>query len=126
MCASTATASGTVVRRRDGALGVGGDRLGRRGGVFDARGGPRVPGSLGAPTAQGSAAVGVHLFSMLGIPVSTSQAVVGAVIGVGLTKGFRAVKAKKIGEIAAGWVVTPLCAAAFSCLTYRLLLSMFN
>nr|MDJ0907422.1 inorganic phosphate transporter [Woeseiaceae bacterium] len=36
----------------------------------------------GALAAQLSAAVGVHLFSMLGIPVSTSQAIVGGVIGV--------------------------------------------
>jgi PiT family inorganic phosphate transporter len=73
----------------------------------------------GAFAAQASAAVGVHLFSMLGIPVSTSQAVVGAVIGVGLTKGARAVSGKKIVEIVTGWVLAPACAALFSYLIYR-------
>jgi PiT family inorganic phosphate transporter len=74
----------------------------------------------GALAAQTSAAFGVHLFSMAGIPVSTSQAVVGGVIGVGLTKGARAVSTKKITTIFLGWVITPLCAAIFSALVYRL------
>jgi PiT family inorganic phosphate transporter len=74
----------------------------------------------GALAAQLSAAVGVHFFSMAGIPVSTSQAVVGGVIGVGLTKGARAVSARKISTIFIGWVVTPACAAVFAALVYRL------
>ncbi len=75
----------------------------------------------GALAAQLSAAFGVHVFSVLGIPVSTSQAIVGAVIGVGLTKGAQAVSRKKIGTIVVGWVVTPCCAAVFAALLYRLL-----
>ncbi|MBU2677046.1 MAG: inorganic phosphate transporter family protein [Gammaproteobacteria bacterium] len=78
----------------------------------------------GALAAQSAAAFGVHMFSMLGIPVSTSQAVVGAIIGVGLTKGARAVSKKKITTIFAGWIVTPLCAAIFAALVYRLLYSL--
>jgi len=58
---------------------------------------------------------------MAGIPVSTSQAVVGGVIGVGLTKGMRAVSMKKISTIFTGWVVTPVCAAVFAAVVYRLL-----
>jgi PiT family inorganic phosphate transporter len=107
------------------AMAVGALTFGRR--VTDTVGKSITPLDLGgAFAAQGSAAFGVHVFSMMGIPVSTSQAVVGAVVGVGLTKGFQAVSAKKIGEIAAGWVVTPLCAALFSCLTYRVLIAIFN
>lgn len=74
----------------------------------------------GALSAQLSAAFGVHLFSMAGIPVSTSQAIVGGVIGVGLTKGMRAVSAKKIATIFIGWVATPACAAIFAAVVYRL------
>jgi PiT family inorganic phosphate transporter len=74
----------------------------------------------GALSAQFSAAFGVHLFSMAGIPVSTSQAVVGGVIGVGLTKGMRSVSTKKISTIFTGWVVTPVCAALFAAMVYRL------
>jgi len=74
----------------------------------------------GALSAQLSAAFGVHLFSMAGIPVSTSQAVVGGVIGVGLTKGMRAVSTRKISTIFIGWVITPACAAVFAAVFYRL------
>ena len=75
----------------------------------------------GALAAQLSAAIGVHVFSMLGIPVSTSQAIVGGVIGVGLTKGVRAVSTQKIATIFVGWVLTPACAAIFAAVMYRLL-----
>ncbi len=80
----------------------------------------------GALAAQMSAAFGVHLFSMLGIPVSTSQAVVGAVIGVGLTKGAQAISTKKITTIFMGWVITPVCAAVFAAVVYRMLDSMLH
>ncbi len=75
----------------------------------------------GALAAQLSAAFGVHLFSMLGIPVSTSQAIVGGVVGVGLTKGAKAVSTRKILTIFAGWIVTPVCAAVLAAGLYRLL-----
>jgi len=74
----------------------------------------------GALSAQLAAAFGVHLFSMAGIPVSTSQAVVGGVVGVGLTKGMQAVSTNRISTIFIGWVVTPTCAAVFAALVYRL------
>ncbi len=75
----------------------------------------------GAWCAQLAAAAGVHLFSLLGIPVSTSQAIVGGVIGVGLTHGMRAVSRRRIATIFAGWVATPLTAACFAALLYRIL-----
>ncbi|MBU4310531.1 inorganic phosphate transporter family protein [bacterium] len=75
----------------------------------------------GAFAAQASAGFGVHLFSVLGIPVSTSQAIVGAVVGIGLAKGLKTVSVLQIRRIAIGWVATPTCAATFSCLLYKLL-----
>ncbi len=74
----------------------------------------------GALAAQFAAGFGVHLFSMVGIPVSTSQAVVGGVIGVGLTKGMSAVSTRKITTIFLGWIITPVCAALFAAMVYRL------
>ncbi|MFT5498802.1 MAG: PiT family inorganic phosphate transporter [Kiritimatiellia bacterium] len=74
-----------------------------------------VPLNLtGAFSAQMAAAIGVQVFSTLGIPVSTSQAIVGAVIGIGLTKGSQTVRVKTIGTIVTGWVATPICAAVFA------------
>lgn len=44
------------------------------------------------------------------IPVSSSQAIVGAVFGIALAKGGRNLRWGLLGKIAAGWVVTPISA----------------
>jgi len=44
------------------------------------------------------------------VPVSSSQAVVGGVIGIGLAKGGRGIRFNVLGEIATGWVTTPIAA----------------
>ena len=71
--------------------------------------------------AQIASAFGMHLFSMLGIPVSTSSAIVGAVVGVGLVKGTKAISKKTILTILIGWVLTPTLAALTSYGLYRAL-----
>ncbi len=71
--------------------------------------------------AQISSAFGMHLFSMFGIPVSTSSAIVGAVVGVGLVKGARAISKNAILTILIGWVLTPTLAGFFSYLLYTLI-----
>lgn len=51
------------------------------------------------------------------IPVSSSQAVIGAVIGIGLTRGLagaRQIKWKVLANIGSGWVSTPIVSAAIS------------
>jgi len=45
------------------------------------------------------------------VPVSSSQAIVGAVIGIGLLKGGRGIKWKTVAGITSGWVTTPIIAA---------------
>ncbi len=44
------------------------------------------------------------------VPVSSTQVVVGSVIGIGMYKGVRNINFRVLGEIAAGWVLTPLLA----------------
>jgi PiT family inorganic phosphate transporter len=56
----------------------------------------------------------VHFFSWVGVPVSTSQAIVGAVMGVGLVKSSRAVDFGVIGRILIGWFATPVAAFAIA------------
>lgn len=62
----------------------------------------------------------LHIFTQVGVPVSSSQAIVGAVVGVGLSGDMRTVSYKLLGKIAVGWVMTPVSsgviAVAFSCL----------
>ena len=71
--------------------------------------------------AQISSAVGMHLFSIFGIPVSTSSAIVGAVVGVGLVKGARAISKKTILTILIGWVLTPTLAGLVSYTLYAVI-----
>jgi phosphate/sulfate permease len=42
------------------------------------------------------------------VPVSSSQVIVGCVIGIGLYKGARNINFKLLGEIALGWLSTPI------------------
>lgn len=72
----------------------------------------------GAFVAMISSAFGVHLFSIFGIPVSTSSAIVGAVAGVGLVKGAKSISKRTITTIFIGWVLTPVLAATASYLVY--------
>ncbi len=60
------------------------------------------------------------------VPVSSSQAVVGAVIGIALLKGGRGIKWRVLLNISSGWVTTPLvaCLVCFVCLFF--LQNVFN
>ncbi|MCU0474250.1 MAG: inorganic phosphate transporter [Bacteroidales bacterium] len=42
------------------------------------------------------------------VPVSSSQVIVGCVMGIGLYKGARNINFKLLGEIAIGWIATPV------------------
>jgi PiT family inorganic phosphate transporter len=75
--------------------------------------------------AQISSAFGMHFFSMIGIPVSTSSAIVGAVVGVGLVKGMKAISKRTITIIFLGWFLTPTFAATAAFLFYKLVKAVF-
>ena len=64
----------------------------------------------------------VHVLAILGVPVSTSQAIVGAILGVGALRGWQNIRFLMLRHIAFGWVLTPvialiLSAAAFAIFT---------
>ena len=48
------------------------------------------------------------------VPVSSSQAIVGAIMGIGLLKGGRGIKFNVLGRISLGWVTTPVIAGVVS------------
>lgn len=60
------------------------------------------------------------------IPVSSSQAVVGAVIGIGLLKGGKAIRWRALGSIASGWVTTPIVASLICFVLLFVLQNVFN
>jgi inorganic phosphate transporter, PiT family len=53
-----------------------------------------------------AAAITVVFASRTGMPVSTTHIAVGAVVGVGLARGFAALDLRVIGSIFASWIVT--------------------
>ncbi|PID42149.1 MAG: inorganic phosphate transporter [Proteobacteria bacterium] len=60
------------------------------------------------------------------IPVSSSQAVVGAVIGIGLLKGGKGIKWTVLGNISSGWVTTPIISAIICFVMLFFLQNVFN
>jgi inorganic phosphate transporter, PiT family len=64
---------------------------------------------LGMFAALVSAGICVHAATLLGLPVSTTHAIVGAVVGFGvLSVGVDAVTWSKIISICASWVISPI------------------
>jgi inorganic phosphate transporter, PiT family len=53
-------------------------------------------------------ALTLHLFTQIGVPVSSSQAVVGAVVGVGFVGGVQTVSFRMVRKIGVGWLMTPV------------------
>ena len=60
------------------------------------------------------------------VPVSSSQAVVGAVVGLGLMRGGRDVDWGLVGNIAAGWVTTPLISGVVCFFALFFMQNVFN
>ncbi len=66
---------------------------------------------LFASTGLKSLLISLGLPSIPLVPVSSSQAIVGAIFGIGIIKGAKGVNFKLLGKIASGWVMTPIFAA---------------
>tara|TARA_Y100000588_G_scaffold125257_1_gene137177 strand:+ start:939 stop:2192 length:1254 start_codon:yes stop_codon:yes gene_type:complete len=64
--------------------------------------------------AELAAATTIVLASRLGIPISTTHTLVGAVLGVGLARGIGALDLRVVGKILASWVATLPLAAGLS------------
>src|SRR5450759_3202033 len=57
------------------------------------------------------------------VPVSSSQVIVGCILGIGLYKGARNINFRVLGEIGLGWIISPV---ASGLLTFILLFFMKN
>ena len=68
----------------------------------------------------------MHLPAIPLVPVSSSQAIVGAVIGIGILKGGKEVQWNIAGKIAIGWVILPIIAALISLIILFILQNIFN
>lgn len=66
-------------------------------------------------------ALNVHLYTLWGIPVSTSHSIVGAIWGVGLVHGIKTINLKLAGEIVMTWALTPVVAGLISYILLKLI-----
>ena len=71
-------------------------------------------------SAEFGAAVTVLVASKLGLPISTTHCIVGAVLGVGLAKGISAINLKTVTDIVLSWIITIPCSAILSIILYHL------
>jgi PiT family inorganic phosphate transporter len=60
------------------------------------------------------------------VPVSSSQAVIGAVIGIGLLKGGRGIRWRVLLNISSGWVTTPIVSCLICFVALFFLQNVFN
>lgn len=71
--------------------------------------------------AEFGAAITLFVSSALGIPVSTTHTITGAIMGVGSIKRLSAVKWGVAGRIVWAWVLTIPCSALIAALSYTLI-----
>lgn len=60
------------------------------------------------------------------VPVSSSQAIVGAVVGIGLLRGGRLIKFRLLGKIALGWIATPILAGLVAFISLFIFQNVFD
>lgn len=78
-------------------------------------------------SAEFGAATTILLASELGMPISTTHALVGAVLGVGIARGLSALNLKTLKDIFLSWIITiPICAILSIIIFYILKIIFFQ
>jgi PiT family inorganic phosphate transporter len=78
---------------------------------------------VGGFSAETAAACSLYLATFLGIPVSTTHTITGAIVGVGSTRRLSAVRWGVAGRIVWAWVLTMPAAAIMAAITYAITVS---
>lgn len=74
-----------------------------------------------ALAAQLASAINVHIYTVFGIPVSTSHSIVGAICGVGLVRGTRVLNMRIMKDIILCWLATPFISGIISFLILKVI-----
>ncbi len=77
-------------------------------------------------SAEIAAASTVVLASYLGLPISTTQTLVGAILGVGLARGIAAIDLRVVGNIFMSWAITLPAGAILSIFFFYILKGIFS
>lgn len=77
-------------------------------------------------SAEFGAATTILIASKLGLPISTTHCLVGAVLGVGLARGMRAINLNMIRDIILSWVITIPASAMMSIIAFYILKLLFR
>jgi len=78
---------------------------------------------VGGFSAETAAACSLYLATFLGVPVSTTQTITGAIVGVGSTRRLSAVRWGVAGRIVWAWILTIPAAAIMAAVTYAITVS---
>jgi PiT family inorganic phosphate transporter len=76
---------------------------------------------VGGFAAETGAAVALMTATLIGVPVSTTHAITGAIVGVGSTRRLSAVRWGVAGQIVWAWILTIPAAFSIGAVTYMLL-----
>jgi PiT family inorganic phosphate transporter len=80
---------------------------------------------VGGFSAETAAASSLYLATFLGIPVSTTHTITGAIVGVGSTRRLSAVRWGVAGRIVWAWVLTIPAAGLVAAVVYAVTVSRF-
>jgi PiT family inorganic phosphate transporter len=76
---------------------------------------------VGGFAAETGAALALLIATLIGVPVSTTHAITGSIVGVGATRRLSAVRWGVAGQIVWAWVLTIPAAFTIAAATYSLL-----
>jgi PiT family inorganic phosphate transporter len=72
-----------------------------------------------ALSAQLASSINVHIYTIFGIPVSTSHSIVGAICGVGLVRGVKVLNFRIMRDMVLCWLATPFISGVISFLVLK-------
>ena len=76
--------------------------------------------------AEFSAATTILIASKMGLPISTTHCIVGAILGIGFARGISAINTKVLKDIILSWVITIPSSAVASVIIYFILKLSFS
>jgi PiT family inorganic phosphate transporter len=81
---------------------------------------------IGGFSAETGAALAIYLATQLGVGISTTHTITGAIVGVGSTRRLSAVRWGVAGQIVWAWILTIPAAAVIGALTYGVVTALFG